>query len=190
MLRDKPYGKEVRKMKKIRTILLTFLSLVMLWGCVSRNAEDKENVPDNVEVEVNPEMQIKFDAQKVVDELIATISVPDLYPMQVDDFTTAYSLDSEKIEQFVGYNSQEGSSLTTLIVVKVKSSEDVLNVKNALVGLQGNLLEEYKGSGSEDEVLVKESCVGAKGTYIYFFCCSDAMNVEAKFLAQFEVPEN
>ncbi len=168
------------KKRQIRQLMLVMAGVMLLGGCSSQATADSDKTADSVvvlEEETTPAKTDSVKAEPIYEEVT---SIADIYaeiqgsvelysPMEFDDefLMNYYGIDAGLLEEYVFSMSEDAASAETIVVMKVKSVEDVDNLTSLMQVVVDEKRNEMENYLPEQFAIVDKAEVEVKGNYIW-----------------------
>lgn len=181
------------KKRQIRRLTLVMAGAVLLGGCSNAATAEEEKAANQVvivEEETSPAKTDSVQAEPIIEEEV-TKSITDIYeeiqnsvalysPMEFDDefLMNYYGIDAGLLEEYVFSMSEDATSAETIVVMKVKSLEDMDNLSSLMQVVVDEKRNEMENYLPEQFAIVDKAEVEVKDNYIWLVISENEDTIE------------
>lgn len=124
---------------------------------------------------------IQPDVTKIKDDIVATIEFPDMVDANSDNIDLMYSLDADIFDSISVIYAGSGGYADEVTVIKLKSKDDIENVKKVLEGRVADRLIAFEGYAPLETAKLEKAVVKTNGNYVFLAICDDSKKAEKIF---------
>lgn len=164
----------------IATVFSFLIAVSLLAGCQNTKEKDTDISQENIE---------KKSLEDIYTEITNEVELPEMVTLNDNYIANYFGIDLSKLEEYIFVNAQEVIYADTIIIMKVKDTNDIDTMKEALETMIEHKKSELENYLPEQFKIVEKSEIKTSDSYIYLIISNDAQTINGiieKYISQGE----
>lgn len=152
----------------IATVFSFLIAVSLLAGCQNTKEKDTDISQENIE---------KNSLEDIYTEITNEVELPEMVTLNDNYIANYFGIDLSKLEEYIFVNAQEVIYADTIIIMKVKDTNDIDTMKEALETMIEHKKSELENYLPEQFKIVEKSEIKTSDSYIYLIISNDAQTI-------------
>ncbi|MDE7272581.1 MAG: DUF4358 domain-containing protein [Lachnospiraceae bacterium] len=161
----------MRKSKYIKTVAAVAAAALICTGCSDKTVPTTSSTEQST---ISNSEETAKSIKEVYQEIEQTVSLKSPQCMDDDFISNYYGIDATALEEYVFSMSEDAAQAETVIIMKVKSTDDLETFTNCLQTVVDEKKNEMENYIPEQFAIVEKSKVQTKDNYIWLVISDSA----------------